>query len=221
MLLPTSSIASDMPLAAQVHVPELSKLSYRLRYLNDDGTELPEEPALRRGAGKIGFTWSLVGLTQTVWENAHSLPPEFIVPVWETLRLDAVAALPNVGTAVVLAATALEVFIAQVLNQLAAKSTLSGDLWNWLSDRGNFLKDPGVDEQFDILLHVLAGHSLKEDQDLWNAFLNLKKARNSFVHAGIAEIRGKTVDSAEAAVLVNGAGRIIQKIRRWLPAECQ
>jgi len=50
----------------------------------------------------------------------HQLPDGYEPPPWEVLLLDAIGELPNVGTAIVLSATALEVFIAAILNRVGA-----------------------------------------------------------------------------------------------------
>jgi hypothetical protein len=84
---------------------------WRLDYTNDDGSELEAREGYVRGRGALQFQWSFVAISPEVWNNIFRLPPEFAVPVWDGLRLDALAALPSVGTAVVLAATSLEVFI--------------------------------------------------------------------------------------------------------------
>lgn len=204
---------------AQVHRVPLRQLSWRLRYLYDDGSELEEHSALRRGMGATAFKWSLVGIHETIWENIHRLPVDFGPPPWDDLRLDAQAALPHVGTAVVLAATSLEVFIAHTLDELAARSNLPADLWNWLTDRGEWLRDPTTEEQFDVLLRHFTGHSLKDNLPLWEAFKNLKTARNSFVHEGAAKVGGKAVSVSDAASLVARVNEIISRVRGWLPPD--
>src|SRR5262249_13656712 len=163
-------------------------------YTNDDGSELEAQEGYRRRRGSLQFHWSFIGISPEVWDNIFCLPPEFEVPVWDGLRLDALAALPSVGTAVVLAATSLEVFISTLLDQLASKRGLSENLWTWVRDRdGRTLQQPSVEEQFDVLLKELTGHSLKEDAVLWEAFKNLKSARNSFVHEGTARLGTATL----------------------------
>ncbi len=167
----------------------------------------------------MAFKWSLVGINEGVWENIHQLPVDFTPPPWDDLRLDAQAALPHVGTAVVLAATSLEVFIAQILDGLAATSDVPADVWKWLNDRGEWRKDPTTEEQFDILLRHFTGHSLKDNQALWEAFKNLRTARNSFVHEGVAKVGGKVVSVSDAGSLVARANDVIGCVKGWLPAD--
>jgi hypothetical protein len=193
----------------------ISGASWRLQYLHDDGVELEEDPTLIRGRRAINFNWTLVGLNQKVWEDMHSLDPDFEAPPWDSLRLDALAAFPNLGSAIVLATTSLEVFISQVLDGLSEEKQLPPALWRWLNERK--VKRPNVEEQFDSLLRLLVGHSLTENQSLWKDFRNLKEARNSFVHRGIAKIDGTPVSSADAKRLVDRTGEIINWVKQWLP----
>jgi hypothetical protein len=208
---------------AQIHRVGLQDVSWRLHYLNDDGSELPIDSALHRALGSVAFRWSLIGLNPDVWEQIHSLPPDFEPPVWDTLRLDADAALPNIGTAVVLAAACLEVFISSVLDQLAAGSTVPPALWAWVNKRGGKrrdpLKEPSTEEQFDSLLHLFTGHSLKEEGRLWEAFMNLKTARNAFVHEGIAQVGRTPLSVEDAAGLVARIRDIINWVKQWLPID--
>ncbi len=134
------------------------------------------------------------------------------------LRLDARSALPNVGSAVVLAATSLEVFISVLLDALAVRQELAPDLWKWIADRdGKLLQQPSVEEQFDVLLKHLCGHSLKEEGTLWEAFKNLRSARNTFVHEGVARVGKTAVTKEEALTLVNRVDDIVRRIREWIP----
>jgi len=191
---------------------------WRLEYLNDDGSELAPQDGYVRGKGTLQFQWSFIGVSLDVWKSMFTLPTEFQVPAWDTLRLDALAALPSVGTAVVLAATSLEVFVGTLLDSLALRKGLSKDLWTWIRDRdGKILQQPSVEEQFDSLLKELTGHSLKEDAALWEAFKNLKSARNSFVHEGVATVGNVALTKEEAAVLIARVDSIISKIRGWIP----
>jgi len=190
---------------------------WRIRYLNDDGSELPQQEGYVRGRFEKRLTVSYVAIDESVWHSIFTLPSDFVSPVWDTLRLDALAALPSIGTAIVLASASLEVFIDQTLDALAEKSTVPAELWRWINEREHFLKDPNPHEQFDVLLKVLTGHSLKEDLPLWQSFTNLKNARNTFVHSGVATIGGKEVTESQAAEMVVRVNDIISRIRGWLP----
>jgi hypothetical protein len=173
---------------------------WRLDYTKDDGSELEAQKGYVRTRGIIQFQWSFIGISSEIWDKVFALPSGFDVPVWDGLRLDALAALPSVGTALVLAATSLEVFISVLLNDLASRQSLSDSLWMWITTRdGRILQQPSVEEQFDVLLKELTGHTLKEDAALWEAFKNLKSARNSFVHEGVARVGKTTLSKDDAA----------------------
>jgi len=195
------------------------KVSWRLRYLNDDESELPEQEGVARGHGTAGFSVSFAVVSTEVWDYVHSLPPRFEPPAWDVLRLDANNAIGHVGTAVVLAATCLEVFITHILDSIALKGAVPKPLWEWINRRGDWLREPSTEEQFDSLLKFLAGHSLKENPKLWEAFKNLKTARNSFVHEGMAKIGGKSVCEQDALNFIVRANEIIAMLRDWLPVD--
>jgi len=206
--------------AAWIHLIDFQRTTWRLRYLNDDGTELEEEKELVRGRGAINVRMQLIGLTKEVWEDIHDLPSNFEAATWDDLLLDAQDTLPQIGPAVVLAATALEVFIGRMLDKLAERSTVPPDLWKWITHR-EWLREATTEEQFDELLNVLLGYSLKEDVKLWEAFKNLKTARNTFVHEGVARLGNSLVTDEEARQLLNRAVEIIRTIWEHIPQELQ
>jgi len=189
-------------------------------YTKDDGSELETPKGYVRTRGSIQLQWSFIGISPEIWDNVFALPFGFEVPVWDGLRLDALAALPSIGTALVLAATSLEVFISVLLDDLVSRQSLSDSLWTWITTRdGRIFQQPSVEEQFDVLLKEFTGHTLKEDEALWEAFKNLKSARNSFVHEGVAMVGKTTLSKDDAAVLVGKVDNIIAKIREWIPEE--
>jgi len=195
--------------ATQIRLIDFPHISWHLRYLNDDESELKEEKGQVRGRGARTFKFSYTAVNNSIWKDVFTLSPDYEPPQWNMLLLDANAALPEIGPSIVLGATALEVFIADILNKLAKNSTVPAELWEWLNNRGNWLKDPSMDEQLDTLLKILLGFSLKDDGSLWEAYRNLKDARNSFVHEGIASIgKGKKILSE------NDTRNLIQKVRK-------
>jgi hypothetical protein len=194
------------------------KTAWHLDYLSDDGAELEKTEGLLRGRGSRTFSASWIVCDSQLWEHIHALPPDFAAPEWHILITDAAGALPHVGSAVVLAATALEAFVAQVLDRLAAEDPAKAILWHWINGRENPQNGPTVDEQFSSLLSIFCGKSLKRDAlDLWEQYKRLKKARNSFVHTGTAEIGGAAVTEEQAAQFVRLAVQITERVSEWLP----
>lgn len=202
-------------------VVEFPNSTWRLEYLNDDGSELPAEKGLVRMRGGLGMSFSWIAVNTAVWADVHRVNPDWEPPPWEELLLDAEGDLPRIGPALVLAATALEVLIARILDALAESGGVQTDLWKWINERGNYLREPTVEEQFDALLKFFIGHSLKENNRLWESFLQLKNARNSFVHEGRAAIKGVAVSIEAARTLVRTASEIAAQVRAWLPADMQ
>jgi hypothetical protein len=120
-------------------------------------------------------------LNRQVWEDIHNLPWTSIRP-WDGLLLDVNAELPNAGPAIVLAATALEVFISHNLDRLAEKTSIPTELWKWINERSNRIAEPTLEEQYDVLLKFFSGHSLKDEQKLRESLRIQDDAKNNFVH---------------------------------------
>jgi hypothetical protein len=165
----------------------------------------------------MSFNWSFVAVNKAIWEHIHSLDSDFEVQPWETLRLDAFAALPHIPSAIVLGATSLEVFIAATLDKMSSYHVLPPGLWNWINDRPDHQREPRVDEQFDSLLKSLCDHSLKEERTLWDLFCNLKAARNKFVHEGTPLLGKKPVSLEQTVALLHGVTAIMDWVEQWLP----
>jgi len=192
---------------------------WHLRYLTDADAELAEGPEQIRGRGSAGWTWSAVGLNRSTWEQAGRLRRDWHPPTSDNLLLDAVGLLPEVGPALVLAATAVETRLESASHVLAKETAVNSELWNWINDRGDYRKEPSVSERADKILHALVGESLKGDRRLWEAFKNLRDARNSFVHGGRAYIGKEAVSRERASQLIALAGDIIEWLEDRLPEE--
>lgn len=205
--------------ASMIRPIQFPHCPWRIEYLHDDTSELPKEVGLVRRRGAKRFDARHVGLTPAKWADALTLPDDFKAPPGEGLLLDADYEMPSVGPAIVLAATALEIFAAYTLDQLARMNGLSGELWEWINAREDFRRDPSVEEQYDALLKILTGHSLKENGALWASFKNLKTARNRFVHTGVASIGDTIVDEKRARELIAAARGVFDQVREWLPVE--
>lgn len=205
--------------AAQVRPVNFPLGTWRLQYLNDDETELEQKEGFVRGRGTLQVSFSWIALSKEVWDDIHNLKPDYEPRPWESLLLDATSELPSVGPAIVLAATALEVFISQLLDQLAVTNNTPPELWKWVNARSDRLREPSVEEQYDALLKFFTGHTLKEQKILWESFKNLKSARNSFVHEGVAMLGGVEVTSEIAQKLITAASDVIALVKQWIPVE--
>lgn len=192
---------------------------WKLAILNDDETEVePVDGQWRRRLGSA-FWLQYTALDSYAWSAITALPINYEAQSSDELLLDADPLLPQVGPAIVLAYAAVETRIARALNGLAALTGRNPVLWSWLTDRGDFRKDPSTAEQLDVVTKALTGRCLKDDAHLWEAFQNLREARNRFVHEGKASIGRQRleVDGGRASQLVNGAGLIIDWIENLLP----
>jgi hypothetical protein len=97
--------------------------------LNDDGTELEREEGKVRGriGRRVEMSYRLIN--KEVWNEVNNLPFNYEAPRWDSLILDALKQLPEKGPAIIIAFTALEVFISSVLTNLHLKSQLPKKLW--------------------------------------------------------------------------------------------
>lgn len=207
--------------APQVRPLEFDNSQWHIQYLNNDGSELEQTEGLVRARFTRRFSLSFLGCDPGLWDLLFTLPEGFEPPAWHTLLVDSRGALPHVGTALVLAATALEIFIAEQLDQLVKRTTIPPELWDWINGRGNWQKEPSVEEQYDDLLKIMTGHSLKEDNVLWEGLKNLRSARNSFVHEGVAKLGRKKLSANDVLPMIGRAEEIVSKIREWIPEECR
>ncbi|MBP7808821.1 MAG: hypothetical protein KA163_05980 [Bacteroidia bacterium] len=203
----------------QIKPLNLSQSNFHITYLNDDETELEKKEGFIRGRGSKKIHISFIGVNNSVWKDVHKLSPFQSLPIWKTLLLDANAVLPEVGPAIVLTFTALEVFISKTLDEVATFNKTDKKLWKWINERGFYLKNPSLEEQFDFLSEHFVGKSIKEDVKLWQSFKNLQTARNSFAHSGVALVGGKEVDDVQALEFIRKAHEITEFIKIYLPNE--
>ena len=206
--------------AAGILALDPTKTSWSLEYLSDAGEELPREPGLVRRGYHVRSSGRLQAVTEVIWQRVKSLPSDYEPSTWDNLLLDAELLMPQVGPVVVLAQSAIETAVSAVLNHLASRTPLPlpPGLWEWIDKRDDdYRKEPSVREQCDILLEALGGKSLKQERELWEAFTKIRKARNNFVHEGVASVDGKTVTPAEAAELLGKAKQVVAFLERFLP----
>lgn len=194
---------------------------WQLEFRDDNNDLLPRETErlriARSSAVNIGVYAFSSDSIKTVSERWNTSEPY----MWDHLLLDANALWPNIGSAVVTAFTALETFITWALEVLQSSThTFKDDAWEWIMNRNDWSKSPSVEEQYDNLLSVFTAKSLKDNQKLWMVFKDLKKARNSLVHEGLATLgNGEIVDAPKAKRLIDGAAEIIAWVEQLLPEE--
>jgi hypothetical protein len=194
---------------------------WRLDYLNDDGNLVPRDPTNEMVNRLQGTPGSFVchGLDRALWNAIFALNEAYYPPAWYMLLLDGENQLPDINAAIVLVAAALETFISETLQSLAGRSSLPQDLWKWINERDFWLKNPSTVDQFDVLLKVFTGYSLKDDKQLWDSYINLRTARNKIAHSGKASIGGKEVTPAKAKDLIGVAHAVINRVEEHIPSD--
>jgi hypothetical protein len=190
-------------------------------YLSDDGAPLEPAPELLRAVRCAPLSFKMIAITESLWQRALALPRGQGRARPLTLWLDGAKLLPEIGPSLVLAAAAIETRTEDILHELAAASPVPPGLWSWLMDRGDFRKDPSTVEQLTVVLHSLTGRSLKDEGELWEAFINLRDARNSYLHEGLATVgKNRTPVAPEfAAKLVHQCERILEWLDGLVPED--
>jgi len=118
----------------------------------------------------------------------------------------------------VLAASAIETRIDDALRSHAQQhGDPALELWSWLTNRDQWWREPSFAEKLSVVLAALASRTLKDDNDLWKAFRNLREARNKYVHEGIASIADQPVTAERAGALLAKARSILDWIEDGLP----
>ncbi len=189
-------------------------------YLRESGEMLPHRAGFHRMKALGGNTVVVNGLPSESWKAVSALVGSYEPPAYETLLLDARALLPAVAPAVSLAYAGLEVFLDSALGQMPTARRLPSGYWGWQTARK---RAPVPEEQLDSLLEVLCGHSLKKEKpNLWTAFRDLERARNSLVHTGTAQdANGAPVDATRAMALVVSAQQIVDWVESLLPVRAR
>jgi hypothetical protein len=191
---------------------------WRVMFSNDDGSELAADPERHRARFATSKTLQVTAVAQDLWQSLEQLPSTYQPPAWDKLLLDAFGLLPETGPALVLGFTALETRMSAALDELAVLVGLNRDLWRWINNRSQHWMEPSTTDQFDGLLKALTGRSLKDEGRLWEGFQNLRSARNSFVHGGVAAIgKGDEVTLAKATKLLQLATATVEWLEELLP----
>jgi hypothetical protein len=209
------------------HRMQLSLSQYQtciILYSNDDGS------ALKEFGGRRPFRVISTGryhksvCSADVMKGVLALHPEFVPPVWDEIRLDAQAAMPHIGSAIALAAVALERFIKEIIDKLGNANVKPPEIWTLYANNRDTDKRPSVEDMYDTLLQLLTGHSLRDEPELWDAFMDIKEARNKFVHEGVPRVRRNrpqpvVLTEEMTYLLLDKVDKIIARIREWIPAE--
>jgi hypothetical protein len=195
--------------------------NWRIEYLTDAGEPVAQEEGKVKARSSVGFSCQVSGITAEHWQGVIGLPRDFHTKAWEELLLDAEGHLPDVVPAIVLSAVALEVLIGNSLAALAPGDHPAAELWHYINNRGDHHKEPSVKDEYDVLLRTLTGRSLKEEPVLWQAFCNLRDARNALVHRGTLAMGGRPITRHQAYELVGRAKEITLWIEALLPGSAR
>lgn len=204
-----------------IHPIDIQRNGWKIDYLNDDETPLPRDDKIYEGL-HFAIKGNYPKLNQEIWLEAFFSSHIPNQRNWEEFALDSYDVLPQIGLSIMLANIAMEIFIPNILTQLAEEKGIPDyTWWQWINNRKKN-KDPYIEDQYDGLLKILLGHSLKEDNRLWEAFTQLRNARNNFVHEGVARIgSNEPLTENQTIELLQKRDEIFLKIRTWLPDKMQ
>ncbi len=191
---------------------------FRITYLDDEGTLLPEDKELFRDfrCGNIEFNANHV--SEAIWNQIQSLPDSYAPLPYEKLLLDAQSMMSEIGACIFLMHAALELLVEHALDILKeAMPASSREIWSVLTDKQRYR----VAEQYkDLLPLVSGGRSLvKELPDHWNAFMKLCKARNGFAHEGKLVVEGNELYLDDVKEIFRKVKEIVDFVEELLPIE--
>jgi hypothetical protein len=172
-------------------LPELGQ-SWRIDFLDDSGNALGVKTNPKPHGSVAGKVDAVASLVPNFWKASAVLALSQVPTRWEELLVDAFEVWPNVGAAVVLAYTAIETRIDAAVSVLAISQSVDKRLWEWLAEKRPYLTQPTTEEKAKFLFQLFTGDSLSDDKSNWKTFSQMRKARNSFAHEGVA----RTLDGA-------------------------
>ena len=206
--------------ATMVRAVSTDSATWRVIYRADDGTELAVSEGSVRGRGMVRV--EVAGrstLTPEFWRDLWSaIPDDYEVARWDELRVDAAELLPNIGAALVLAYTALEIRIDDAIEVLAGSSITDRQVWNWFVRKRPLAMLPSTEDKAKALFRIFTGSSMADSDEVWRTFTRLRKARNAFAHGGVARNeQGQALTVADAAALVAESRSVQDWLESHLP----
>lgn len=192
---------------------------WRVTYHKDDGSLCESNKDAFKGHDHSNFSLKVTPLQNDTWEYVRHNAFREANNTWNGIFIDAQRSMPEVGISLVLAATALETLVAWALDILVEEKQFNKELWDWLMKRDSYLKEPSVAEKYSELLYHISGMNLKDEKVLWQAFKEIKEARNKYVHEGVSTIGGRSVSVQDAEKLLGKASEIAAWIEQLLPTK--
>jgi len=183
---------------------------WTVRYLEDDGADLPEEMGLVRGRVHAPFKFQFTGLGASSWAAVRKQSFQFQPHLWERLYLDALFLLPEVGPALTLAISAVETATDQMIEDRV--SSKPGEAEKLIS--GNRLS-----QRLDKVSKRIAGVSLKDNSTLWTAFDRLRRARNMAAHEGQPILDGVVINDLVAQQMILESRSILDWVENLMRPE--
>lgn len=180
---------------------------WTVRYLTDEGEELPEEKGFVRGRVNAPFTFTFTGLDASSWAAVTNLTFSFRPQLWERLYLDAQYLLPEIGPALTLAISAIETATDEMIRDHLKPDTQKAERLiarNWLGNR------------LDGVAKQLTMKSLKENSVLWDAFNRLRRARNAAAHEGTPILDGLEITEGVALQMILSVRPVLEWIEGFM-----
>ncbi len=198
----------------QIHVTDIEKLNYHLRYFDAIDNPIDAGPGGRQAMGTIHLTLTMVSARNNEWDViCQDLVSGTMPDLYESLLLAAYSVVSTEPRRAILdTATACEVFIKKFCDD-ASQSNLKVDpvVYSALTPRGVPLLS-----YFHEVLKYLFKHSLQEEkQTLYKELDYLVRTNNSVKHEGKCQYKNDKglvikVDSTKARDFVKAVEEAIQ-----------
>ena len=176
---------------------------WTVRYLTDEGNELPEEKGLLRRRVNAPFKFTFTGLDASSWAGVTNLSFSFRPQLWERLYLDAQYLLPEVGPALTLAISAIETAADEMIRDRLKPDTQKAE---------KLIAGNRLGKRLDVVAKRITTNSLKDNPALWDAFDRLRRARNAAAHKGTPMLDGVEVTEEVALQIILAVRPVLQWI---------